>query len=81
MLEHGKHVLCEKPCCMNSKQAEQLIALAKEKGLFFMEGLWIRFFPSYQHVRKQLRNGLLGEILAVKAEFGLKDLVKVDRLS
>jgi len=63
------------------KQVEQLVALAKEKDVFFMEGLWIRFFPSYQHARKQIRNGQLGEILAVKAEFGLKDLVKVDRLS
>jgi len=81
MLEHGKHVLCEKPLCMNLKQSEKLIALAKEKGLFFMEGIWVRFFPSYQYVRKQIRSGALGEILSVKAEFGIKDLVKVDRLS
>jgi len=81
MLEHGKHVLCEKPLCMNLKQGEELIALAKEKGVFFMEGLWCRFFPSYQHVRKQIRSGAVGEILSVKAEFGIKDLVKVGRLS
>lgn len=81
MLEHGKHVLCEKPLCMNFKQAKKLIALAKEKGVFFMEGIWVRFFPSYQHVRKEIRSGVLGEILSVKAEFGIKDLVKVNRLS
>lgn len=81
MLQHGKHVLCEKPLCMNSKQAEKLIALAKEKDVFFMEGLWVRFFPSYQYVRKQIRSGVLGDILSIKSEFGLEDLVRVDRLS
>lgn len=81
MLKHGKHVLCEKPLAMNEKQAKQMIAYAKEKKLFFMEGIWCRFFPSYQYVRKQIKSGALGDILSVKAEFGIKDLDKVDRLS
>lgn len=33
MLEHGKHVLVEKPLCLNAKQAQKLIAYAKTKGL------------------------------------------------
>lgn len=81
MLEHGKHVLCEKPLAMNETQAQKMIAYAKEKKLFFMEGIWCRFFPSYQYVRKQIENGVLGDILSVKAEFGIKDLQQVDRLS
>lgn len=40
MLQHGKHVLCEKPMCLNEKQARQLIECAKEKNLFLMEGIW-----------------------------------------
>ena len=32
-IEHGKHVLCEKAFTMNAKQAEDLCALAKEKGV------------------------------------------------
>lgn len=39
-LTHGKHVLVEKPMAMNAKQAREVIALAKEKQLFFMEGRW-----------------------------------------
>lgn len=81
MLKHGKHVLCEKPLAMNEKQAQQMISYAKEKKLFFMEGIWCRFFPSYQYVRKQIKSGALGDILSVNAEFGIKDLFKVDRLS
>ncbi len=33
-LEHGKNVLVEKPFAETSKEAEELFALAKEKGLF-----------------------------------------------
>lgn len=70
MLEHGKHVLCEKPLCMNAKQSAKLIDFAKEKKLFLMEAIWSRFFPSYQHVKKQIDDGRLGEIQEVIVEFG-----------
>lgn len=80
MLEHGKHLLVEKPLCMNEKQAKQLIAYAERKKLFLMEAVWTRFFPSYQYVRKQIQNGTLGEIQSAEAEFGF-DLTAVDRLT
>lgn len=38
MLQHGKHVLCQKPMCMNEKQARQLIDYARQKKLFLAEG-------------------------------------------
>lgn len=38
-LEYGKHVLVEKPIAVNLKQAEELFALAREKGLFLMEAM------------------------------------------
>lgn len=81
MLEHGKHVLVEKPLCLNKKQAQKLIAYAKQKGLFLMEAIWSRFFPSYQYVRQQIQNGALGDIVSVEAEFGFASLVNKDRLA
>ncbi len=36
-LQNGKHVLCEKPVAMNSKDLEEILQKAKEKNLFFME--------------------------------------------
>lgn len=81
MLEHGKHVLCEKPLCMNEKQAQKLIDYAKEKKLFLMEGIWTRFFPSFLYVRKQIQNGTLGEITSVEAHRGHSGLMAIERLS
>ncbi|XP_031619182.1 trans-1,2-dihydrobenzene-1,2-diol dehydrogenase-like isoform X3 [Contarinia nasturtii] len=72
MLENGKHVLVEKPLCLNEKQAQKLITCAKQQNLFLMEAIWSRMFPSYQYVRKQIQSGLLGEIVSVEAEFGLE---------
>lgn len=81
MLEHNKHVLVEKPLCMNEKQAQKLIDYAKQRNLFLMEAIWSRFFPSYQYVRGQIKNGMLGEITLVEAEIGSQGLDKVDRIS
>lgn len=62
MLDHGKHVLCEKPLCMNERQAKKLLDHAKAKKLFFMEAMWARFFPAYQLLKKRLDDGDLGEV-------------------
>lgn len=70
MLDYGKHVLCEKPLCMNEGQAKQLLNHAKEKKLFFLEAIWSRFFPAYKHLKNRIDSGDLGVIKEVEAEFG-----------
>lgn len=81
MLEHGKHVLVEKSLCMNEKQAQQLITYAQQKKLFLMEAIWSRCFPSYQYIRNQIKNGMLGDITMVEAEIGFEGLNKIDNIS
>lgn len=53
-LRAGKHVLCEKPLCINSKEANEILAEAEKSGKFFMEGMWTRFFPLIQTVREKI---------------------------
>lgn len=79
-LENGKHVLCEKPLSINSKQSGKLFQTAKEKNLFFMEAIWSRFFESYKFLRKRIDDGDLGEIKSIDLEFGFALLDKADRL-
>lgn len=71
-LRGGKAVLCEKPITVNSRELEEIIALAKEKGLFLMEAMWTRFLPPIVQVRKWLEEGRIGEVKLVKAEFGFR---------
>ena len=69
-LEHGKHVLCEKPFTINEKQAQELYRLAKDKHLFIMEGLWIWFLPLYNRLRNILIQGTIGEIKHISCQYG-----------
>ena len=61
-LEHGKHVLCEKPCTTSSAQTRELYALAREKGLFFMEAEKMLFLPAVRTVQERIVAGDLGQI-------------------
>ncbi len=70
-LEHGKHVLCEKPFTINAHQAEQLIALAGEKQVFMMEALWTRFLPAIQKLQALVAEGAIGDAQTVYCNFCL----------
>lgn len=78
-LENGKHVLCEKPLCMNYKQAKSLLDFAEKKKLFFMEALWSRFAPAYIALEEEIKSGKLGDVQFVDANFGVP-IARVDRL-
>lgn len=76
-LQAGKHVLCEKPFTTSAAQAQELYALAEEKGLFLMEGFWIRFLPVLQKMQELIKEGKLGEIRYIRSEYGF--VAKGDR--
>jgi len=78
-LDHGKHVLCEKPLCINVKEVRELIEYAEKKKLFLMEAIWSRFFPAYQKLREEINNGSIGDVLQVFVTFGVV-ISEVDRL-
>jgi len=61
-LEHGKHVVCEKPCTTSERDTRALAALAREKGLFFMEANKMLFLPAVRAVRDRVARGELGAI-------------------
>ncbi|ORY90759.1 NAD-binding protein [Leucosporidium creatinivorum] len=70
-LEAGKNVLIEKPCTLNAAESKYLIDLAKEKGCFFMEGVWTRFFPLAYKFQELAFNGAIGDVRQVFADFGM----------
>ena len=78
-LNHGKHVLCEKPMCMNAQEVKQLIDVAQSKNLFLMEALWTRFIPSFVKCKNLVEQGEIGEILYIQADFGFRAEYDVQR--
>lgn len=69
-LRAGKGVLCEKPFTMNLREAEQVVTLARARGLFLMEAMWTRYLPAYQEVQRILASGEIGRPRQVVADFG-----------
>ncbi|MDX2250419.1 MAG: Gfo/Idh/MocA family oxidoreductase [Bacteroidia bacterium] len=69
-LENGKHVLCEKPFAVNAREAQIMVAKAREKNLFLMEAMWTRFMPANVELRKILQDQVIGEVRMLTADFG-----------
>ena len=69
-LEAGKAVLCEKPLTLNARQAQELLGLAQDRGVFFMEGMWMACNPVVRVLREQLATGRFGTPKQVHADLG-----------
>lgn len=69
-LEAGKHVLCEKPIGLNTREAEKLLAdAARYPRLKVMEAFMYRFHPQWQEVRKWVDDGKLGTVKSIQSFF------------
>ncbi len=66
-LEHGKHVLLEKPFAMNVREAEHVLDVAERSGRVFTLNMLQRLRPDSQRVRALVRRGDLGEVYHAKA--------------
>jgi len=74
-LEAGKNVLCEKPITMTSEQLLPLMIKAKDKGLFLMEGMWMKCLPTFKKATEWVKQGLIGNLELVKADFYKREIV------
>ena len=66
-LEAGKHVLCEKPLALTTKDCDELIAAAESAGRVLMVGHTFIFNPAVRRMRELVDDGSLGEILYLHA--------------
>ena len=69
-LKHKKAVLCEKAFAMNTREAKEIIDVARAQGVFIMEAFWTLLLPHYQRVKELIAGGALGQINYLYAEFG-----------
>lgn len=71
-MQHGKHVLCEKPLAVNLAQTISMQEMAQRNRVFLMEALWTAFLPAIVKLKEDIRSGIIGEIRHIRADFGFK---------
>lgn len=68
-LEHGKHVLCEKPMVLQSAQAQELFDLAKKNNLILFEGIKTAHCQGFNKLLAIAHSGRIGAVRNVEACF------------
>jgi predicted dehydrogenase len=57
---------------INRRQCEELVNASRKHKTFLMEGMWLRFLPSIQHLLSLLKEGKIGNIVSIKANMCYK---------
>jgi predicted dehydrogenase len=68
-LRAGKHVVCEKPLAMNTRETAQIVKLARSSRKVFAVNYNIRFYPAVLTLRRMVARGDLGEIIHVNGSY------------
>jgi predicted dehydrogenase len=68
-LEHGKHVLCEKPFALTLAEMDAMIATSERTGNVLAEAFMYRHHPQTKLIKEMVENGRLGEITVINGLF------------
>ena len=69
-LNHGVNVLLEKPMCVTTEEAVEIIRAEKKSGKVLSIGFQPRFDPNMQQIKKICEAGVLGEIYYIQTGGG-----------
>ena len=69
LLRAGKHVLCEKPLSLDSRESAALVSLLKETGLVGGVAYNLRYYPLCQEARALIQKGAIGQVKLVHGSF------------
>jgi predicted dehydrogenase len=68
-LRSGKHVICEKPLAMDSRESSALVRLAAESGLAAAVAYNVRFYPVCLESRERIGSGSVGDVLHAQGSY------------
>jgi len=68
-LRAGKHVVCEKPLAMNTRETAQIVKLARAGGKVFAVNYNVRFYPAVLALHRAVARGELGHIIHVNGSY------------
>jgi len=66
-LEHGKHVLCEKPFAANAEEATEVALVAERTGRVVMDAFHYRYHPLAARLVEIVSSGELGAVASIEA--------------
>ena len=70
-IQAGKALLVEKTFTATVAGAEEVVAAARDRGVFAMEAMWTRFQPAIVAARRLVDDGAIGEVRQVQADLGV----------
>ncbi len=66
--QKGKHIYCEKPLGINTREAEEMLVAVEENNVHHQLPFVLRFLPAVAHTRRILNENLLGRVYRIQAE-------------
>ncbi len=66
-LQHGKHVICEKPFTSNAYELQQLIQLTQQRHLFLFEAITTIHLPNYRWIKDNVHR--LGRLRMIQCNY------------
>jgi predicted dehydrogenase len=67
----GKHILCEKPLALNSKQAEEMVEAAEKNNVRFAVNYVHHFHPLVLKAKELIKDQRLGKLVSVQVNFNI----------
>jgi len=64
----GKHILCEKPMCINLEEADRIVAAVKKAGIIYMSAHNQLFNPSVKEIKRMIDAGDLGKVRWLRSQ-------------
>jgi 1,5-anhydro-D-fructose reductase (1,5-anhydro-D-mannitol-forming) len=68
-IEHGKHVLCEKPMAMNAAEAAQMVSAAHLREVHLGVAQCFRFCETIARIRHSVQHQEIGRIVSIRIDF------------
>lgn len=69
-LEYNKHIFCEKAITVNCDQLEEVVEIARKKGLVISDGVTLFHMPLFKKLKEIVQSGKIGKVKMVQANFG-----------
>ncbi len=69
LIAAGKHVLCEKPLAMSSRESAELAQMARQTDRICAVNYNVRFYPLNMHAHAMVRDGALGDVHMITGHY------------